>query len=300
MSHIRLIADCRCVLGEGILWDPSRQRLFWFDLARQQMLSCAEDGENAQTIALCKRISAAALAQGGHFAVAVDCGFGFYHPDKNIFSQVRGVEPDSNITNDGRCDPHGAFWFGTMEKNEQLPNGAIYRASRNGVKKVFADVTIPNAIAFSPDGKVMYWSDSPRRIIWRFDLMSDGEVQNRRIFVSLEGSPQVPDGATVDADGFLWNAEWDGGRVVRYDPNGKIDKVVHLPVSRPTCPVFGGDNLSVIYVSSAREGLSESELKKQPQAGGVFAFDAPVAALPPPVFGKPSRTNEKTQATDAR
>ena len=281
------VADSACALGEGILWDPTRGRLYWFDIQRAQMCSCAADGADFFRVDLPRRISAAALAKNGLFAVAADYGFGVYSPQQNRFRRWREIAPGATDmrTNDGRADPHGAFWFGTMENTETAPAGAIYRVSPNEkVRLKIPNITIPNAIAFSPAGDAMYWTDSPEQTIWRCDLSPRGDISNRRVFASLRGKPQVPDGAIVDAMGFLWNAEWDGGRVVRYAPDGGVDRVVNLPVSRPTCPVFGGQELSVIYVSSAREGLTVAELREQPQAGGVFAFNAPPGSAPP-VFG---------------
>lgn len=287
MSEVRCIAESECELGEGILWDPSRRRLFWFDIPRMQMCSCEADGGGFQKTDLPRRITAVAPAKDGNFAAAADNGFGVYAPEQNCF--LRWCEAEKNMpqnrTNDGRADPHGAFWFGTMEKTETSPVGAIYRVSPDeSIQQKIKGITIPNAIAFSPAGDIMYWTDSPRRIIWKCDLSADGETANPRVFVSLENKPQVPDGAVTDAEGFLWNAEWDGWRVVRYAPDGSVDRVVTMPVSRPTCPAFGGADLSRLYVSSAREGLTAADLKKQPQAGGVFAFAAP-SGCPPPMFG---------------
>lgn len=286
-SRARCISDCGCQLGEGIFWEPNRRRIFWFDIPKKQMCSCAPDGSEFQQTDLPRRISAAAADRNGNFVAAADNGFGLFAPEQNRFLQWQEVEADKpeNRTNDGRADPHGAFWFGTMEPEEQHPFGAIYRVSEDGKpRRMISDIIVPNAIAFSPEGDVMYWTDSPKQIIWRCALSPDGEMTERRVFVSLQGRSAFPDGAIVDAEGFLWNAEWDGWRVVRYSPDGVEDRVVEMPVARPTCPAFGGDDLSVLYVSSAREGLSSKELEQQPQAGGVFAFDAPFG-LSPPMFG---------------
>lgn len=283
MSNVRCIADSRCELGEGIFWDSSRQRLFWFDILRSRMHSCRADGSDLLAVDLPARITAAAPASNGIFIAAAGNGWGMFSPDRNDFLPRFEAEPSApgRRTNDGRADPHGAFWFGIMSEDEKTPSGAIYRAGADGeTRKAIADVAVPNAISFSPDGGEMYWTDSPKKVIWRCALSADGDLGPRREFASLQGKPQSPDGAVVDAEGFLWNAEWDGWRVVRYAPDGRIDRAVEVPVARPTCPAFGGDDLSVMYVSSARTGLDAGALEKQPQAGGIFAFDVPQGAPP--------------------
>ena len=277
MTGPRCICESACELGEGIFWDPGRQRLFWFDIARLQLLSCRADGGEPTCVPLARQASAAMLTDTGAFVIAADTGSGHYDPDIDQFSDWQPLpdEPKTHRTNDGRGDPHGAFWFGTMPKDGN-GSGSIYRRSPQGeVRRVIPEVATPNAIAFSPQGDVMYWADSPKRIIWRCPLSADGTLGEREVFVSLEGQPQVPDGAVTDAEGFLWNAEWDGWRVVRYNPDGGVDRVIELPVARPTCPALGGERGESVYVSSAREGLPAAELDKQPLAGGVFAFDAP-------------------------
>jgi len=276
MGEVRCICDCACELGEGIFWDRQRRRLFWFDILRRRLLSCGADGGGFAEAALARRGSAAAVGGDGDFVVAADNGWGRYNPEQNHFYDWRPIEgePPAHRTNDGRADPHGAFWFGTMRLDgADSAAGSIYRVSPDGeLKKTITGVSIPNAIAFSPDGGLMYWTDSPKRIIWRCELSPAGEPGAREVFVSLAGKPQVPDGAVVDAEGFLWCAEWDGWRVVRYDPDGGVARVVRLPVARPTCPALGGEGLDTVFVSSARNGISAAQLKGQPLAGGVFAF----------------------------
>jgi L-arabinonolactonase len=142
---------------------------------------------------------------------------------------------------------------------------------------LFGDILISNSIAFSPDGRLMYFADTPLKKIFVFDYDGDvGALANRRIFAEVGPEGGSPDGSTVDADGYLWNAEWGGARVVRYNPAGRVDRIVPIPCSQVTCCAFGGDDLSTLFVTSARDGLSDAALAAQPHAGALFAVNAGV------------------------
>ena len=286
-ADAKLLADCRCSLGEGIFWDGRRRRLFWFDINNKTMWSCAADGGGLRSAQLSKRISAAASAADGNFIAAADNGFGIFNPDTGAFSEWRDVEAgmSANRTNDGRADMHGAFWFGTMNFDAQTVSGAIYRALPSGeVQKKMDDVAIPNAICFSPPGDVMYWTDTPHRVIWKCALSPDGKMGAREVFVEMADDSGNPDGAVVDAEGFLWNAEYDGWRVVRYAPDGSVDRIINVPVSRPTCPIIVGGDSPKVYIVTANQNLTEDELKNQPQAGGVFVADSPAPPVTTPLL----------------
>jgi sugar lactone lactonase YvrE len=142
-----------------------------------------------------------------------------------------------------------------------------------------------NSIAWSPDDRTFYYSDTAARVIWAYDFDLDaGTIANRRVLTDMDGQPGGPDGSTVDAEGFLWNAQWGGWRLVRYAPDGRVDRVVPMPVAQPTSCMFGGEDLATLYVTSARTGLSDADLARQPQAGGLFALDVGVRGLPEPRF----------------
>jgi sugar lactone lactonase YvrE len=147
-------------------------------------------------------------------------------------------------------------------------------------------IRIPNSLCWSPDNQTLYFSDTRARVIWGFDFnLASGELTNRRLFVDLQGQLGRPDGATVDTEGYLWSAEYGGGRVVRYTPDGTVDKVVNLPVANVTCPTFGGTDYKTLFITTASQRLTENELAEQPLAGGLFSLKVTVAGLPEPVFG---------------
>ena len=198
---------------------------------------------------------------------------------KELIGQPETHLPQNRF-NDGRCDRDGRFWSGTMHEAIREPTGALYRVSVDGkYERKRTGITVPNSLAWSPDGRTMYFADSPRRAIWAFDYdRASGEPSNERVFVATQAG--FPDGSCVDADGCLWNAEYGGSRVVRYTPGGKVDRVIELPVKNPTCCAFGGKDLDVLYITTAAQRLNEAQLKEQPLAGALLAARPGARGLP--------------------
>ena len=290
-SDIALTADCKCSLGEGPLW--ALNRVIWFDINNSEMLSCDADGGNFRRKRLPARPSAAVPAPNGRLILATDGGLAECNPDGGDFRLFAPMEEDKpdNRSNDSKADPAGNFWVGTMSHSHIPDSGAIYRCAPRetgaDIRRVFAPLSTPNCIAFSPDGKTMWHTDTKKQVILACDIDCEtGETGPPRTFADLNEWRGKPDGAAIDAEGFLWVALWDGARVVRFSPEGELEREVPLPVSRPTCPVFGGDDLRTVFVTSASEKLSEEDLKKQPAAGGLFSFRADVPGLPSPVYGE--------------
>jgi sugar lactone lactonase YvrE len=188
--------------------------------------------------------------------------------------------------NDGRCDRRGRFWVGTLHEARHPETASLYRFESDGRStEMVAGVTVSNGIAWSLDNRIMYFADSWTRTIFRFDFdLDSGTLHNQRIFVQLPEGAGSPDGATVDAEGFLWSATYDGGCVTRYAPDGSTDRVIKMPVQRPTSCAFGGEDLSILYVTSASLGLTEKQRLDAPLAGGLFGIDAGVTGLPEPRF----------------
>ena len=154
------------------------------------------------------------------------------------------------------------------------------------MRKVFGHVDIPNSTVFSPDDKLMYFADSPAKKIWVFDFdLEEGRVSNRREFVDCTADAGVPDGSAIDQDGCLWNANYGGSRIVRYTPTGKVDRVIPLPVTQPTCCTFGGPGLDTLYITTASQKLTPEQLALQPLAGGLFSVRTHTRGLPVPCFG---------------
>jgi sugar lactone lactonase YvrE len=202
--------------------------------------------------------------------------------------RVCAPEPDrpENRLNDGRCDRQGRFWVGSMHDRGGSPTGSLYRIDPDHRSHRVRDgITVPNGLAWSPDGRVMYFTDTPSRTILAYDFDGDtGMPGASRVFARVPDGAGYPDGATVDAEGFLWSAHWDGWRVTRYAPDGRVDRVLELPVQRPTSCAFGGDRLDVLYVTSASNGLAPEDLARGPRAGGLFAGEVGVCGLPEPRY----------------
>jgi len=204
-------------------------------------------------------------------------------------NRLLAIEDDvaGHRLNDGRADNRGRFWIGTMHDTVRGPTGNLYRVDPDlSVRKVFGHVDIPNSTVFSPDDKLMYFADSPAKKIWVFDFdLEEGRVSNRREFVDCTADAGVPDGSAIDQDGCLWNANYGGSRIVRYTPAGKVDRVIPLPVTQPTCCTFGGPSLDTLYITTASQKLTPEQLALQPLAGGLFSVGTDTRGLPVPYFG---------------
>ncbi|QDL38608.1 SMP-30/gluconolactonase/LRE family protein [Rhodoferax sediminis] len=197
--------------------------------------------------------------------------------------------------NDGRCDRQGRFWVGSM--NESItPGGSLYRVDPDGsLTHCFGDIIVPNSIAFSPDGRFFYFADTRRFAIWRFDLDIDsGVISDQTVFAQTTGRPGRPDGSCVDSEGFLWNAEYAGGQIVRYAPDGRIDRIVALPVTHPTSVCFGGPAMDTLFITSGSMHLAKETATSEPLAGAVLAINVGVKGLPEPRFGSPSKSGDKS------
>ena len=213
-------------------------------------------------------------------------GFHFWDPSRNHLSYINDPEIDKNGArfNDGKVDRQGRFWAGTM--TPQGATSSLYRIDPDlEVRHMAGGITISNGIAWSPDNRRMYYADSLRYTVYdyRYNLET-GEIDKQRVFIEVEPSFGIPDGLTVDSQGFIWVAFYDGWKVVRYKPDGSIDMQIDLPVARPTCPAFGGQNLDELYITTAVDGLSVDELEEQPMAGDLFMVKPGIKGLPEPKF----------------
>jgi sugar lactone lactonase YvrE len=236
-------------LGEGPVWDERMHALWWVDIHGRALKRY--DGQDTQVVPMPEPPGSIALRRAGGLLVALASGvhlIGTTQPEL----LVRPAEHESGLRfNDGRCDRAGRFWVGTLQDPDFPPRGILYRIEPDGrAMAVRRGIQVPNSIAFSPDGRTMYFGDSPRHKIWAFDYAPDsGQISNERVFATPH--PGFPDGSCVDAEGCLWNAEYGGSRVVRYTPAGKVDRVVAVPAKKPTCCAFGGTRLDTLYITSA-------------------------------------------------
>jgi sugar lactone lactonase YvrE len=276
------------LLSEGPRWDASREELLWVDVLAGRLHRARLDADGQlqvrQTFQVHCHLGAAAPAAGGGYVLAA--GPGFLHV--NDAGAVRELaQPAAGRTdvrmNDGACDPQGRFWAGTMAYDEAPGAGCLYRLELDGsCTQVLAGLTISNGIGWSPDGATMYLADSGTADISAFDFdPATGDLSRRRTIVHVTIANAVPDGLTVDHHGNLWVALWNGGALARYHPDGSLLDTVPLPVDRPTSCAFGGTDGATLFITTAREGLDDTALARQPDAGRLLRLDSPGVTGPP-------------------
>lgn len=288
LLHARAVLEAGNRLGEGVLWCPRTQALYWTDIhAAVLWRYTPNDGSTCQWH-LPERLASFALCEtDGWLLLGLASQLAFFQLDSGRLLPIIEVEPGlPTRLNDGVCDRQGRFVFGTLHEN------ASGEAKRRigGFHRLNADLTleqlpiepvaISNSLAFSPDGGTMYYCDSPTRRIRACDYHADGRLGPSRTFVELGDINGEPDGSAVDADGGLWNAQWGMSRVVRYRVDGRIDGVVQVPTRQPTRVAFGGAALDTLYITSARDGLSAEVLRREPLAGALFAVAAGACGVP--------------------
>lgn len=261
-----------CMLGEGPLWHPERAQLFWFDILGKTLLS--QSGGKAISWAFDECVSAAGWIDADRLLIASETGLWQFDLGSGQRSLIAPLEADQPLTrsNDGRADPWGGFWIGTMGFNAEHGAGAIYRLYQGEIRKLVEDVTISNSIAFSPDRQFAYYTDTPTRQIMRVSLDADTgwPVRDADVFADLKQSGRNPDGSVVDSEGCLWNAQWGAGQVARYAPDGTLMKTYDVPAAQATCPAFGGPELETVFVTTAAQGLEGAH------DGQTFEFAAGV------------------------
>lgn len=264
--------ETTCSLGEGPLWHPLRKQLFWFDILQKKLYSKKE--QESYQWSFDRHVSAAGWIDYDNLLIASETDLFQFNLETNTQTTLVPLEQDlpQNRSNDGRCDPWGGFWIGTMGKQAQKKSGSIYRYYQGKVEKIYEGITISNAICFSPNKDLAYFCDTSEGIIWRQRLSrSDGAPQgNPEPFLDLGKEGLNPDGAVCDAEGFLWNAQWGSACVSRYTPKGKLDRKIIFPTDHISCPAFGGEELKTLFITSAVEGLSKEKKKNQPHAGNTF------------------------------
>ena len=281
MNELQHILGAQNQLGEGPLWDPQEQVLYWVDIevGRYHILKPSTDAH--QVVEVGGMIGVLALRQQGGMVMATDRGFAFWDPAAQKLTPLGDPEADKPQTrfNDGSVDRAGRFWAGTMGDGY---NNHLYRLDPNGsIQRMDSGICVSNGIGWSPDNRVMYYTDSDPHRIYAYDFdLASGAIENRRILIDSSEQSGSPDGLTVDSQGFIWSARWDGWRIERYDPQGKLVRTIPVPVQRPTSVMFGGSNLDVLYITSARMELTPQDLASQPQAGDVFCLQVDVKGMP--------------------
>jgi sugar lactone lactonase YvrE len=274
-------------LGEGPLWHAEEQLLYWVDVEGEcfNRMNPAVPGE-IERYGVGVKIGSLAFRDGGGLLLATKEGFFFW--DQTTLALQFIVDPEAGKAgsrfNDGAVDRNGRYWAGTMGDGY---NNALYRLDPDGsVHTMETNIIVSNGIGWSPDDKTMYYTDSPRQIIYAYDYDAvTGHIADRRPFVHDPDQPGFPDGLTVDNEGFIWSARWGGWSLLRYDPDGKLERKIEMPVEYPTSCTFGGPDLDELYITSAWVVLGEERKQEQPLAGDLFRLKTDVKGLPEPKFG---------------
>jgi L-arabinonolactonase len=265
------------ILGECILWDSHREVLWWTDIQACRLHRYDWTAGTLQSLETPERVGSFGFVAASHDLItAFASGIALYDPQQraaNWLARPGAITPGVRF-NDGRVDRHGRFWTGTMVEDKQLAaRGCLYSIDGTGEARCHLQgVRISNGLCFSPDGTRLYFADSPTRTISVYELIEPGGTLGIRRTFAQTPQGAFPDGATVDVDGCVWSAHWGAGCVVRYTPDGKIDRTIHVPTRQPTCVCFAGTDLDILCVTSAREGLDEWTLTNEPHAGDVFLY----------------------------
>ena len=261
MTVTASVYDTRvCELGEGLLWHPEREQLFWFDIIGCRLLSRV--GDQAPEWAFDEHHSAAGWIDRDTLMLASETGLWRFDLGTGTRTLICPLEADDPVTrsNDGRADLQGGFWIGTMGKRAEKGRGAIYRYYQGEVRQLYPGISIPNSICFAPDGRSAYFADTLDGKIYRQPLDEDGWPKGEpEVFVNPRSGGFNPDGSVVDADGALWNAQWGAGRVARYLPDGTLDRIVKVGGMHASCPAFGGPDLQTLFVTTACEGIDQPD-----------------------------------------
>jgi len=283
-NEVELLVDAHAQVGEGPSWDTRENVLWWVDITGH-LVHCYDPATGIDTtIDVGQAVGAVVPRASGGLALAVEEGFAVLDPKTGNIQLIAEAEKDrpENRMNDATCDTSGRLWAGTMAYDETAGAGAFYRLDPDrSVTTILEHVTCSNGTAWSPDDKLMYYIDSGAQQVDVFDYeRTTGSVSSRRKLIDIPADAGVPDGMTVDAEGHLWVALWGGGAIMRYSPDGKLVKVLAIPVTQPTSMAFGGPDLTDLYITSATEGLTEAARIKDPHAGALFRHRPGVKGLP--------------------
>lgn len=289
--RIEILADVKTTLGEGPLWDVDEQRLYWIDSADGRVFRCTADGREIRAWDVPQKIGSMALRKQGGAVVSLARGFHFLDFNTGDVELIVDPEPDkpANRLNDGKVDRHGRFLAGSMDTNEDGPNGTLYRLDPDlSLHTLERGIVVSNGPCWSPDGNTFYFNDTWSGEIWAYDYdQQTGNISNRRTHARVDMSGGgAADGSTVDAEGYLWNALVYDGKLVRYAPDGSVDRVIEMPVKKVTSVMFGGPDLDVLYVTS----MARPPLPRFPHdgvaRGSLFAlYGLGVRGLPENRYG---------------
>jgi sugar lactone lactonase YvrE len=289
--RIEIAVDAKDGVGEGPFWDDEDNDLWWVDISGKQLHRWHPASGKRQDWALDDFASAVVLREQGGLLLAMRDGLYFMDPatgERTLFVAHEPDRPD-NRTNEAKCAPDGSFWVGTMQNNLHPDGsaktmtgstGALYRVRHNGgISREVDGVGLSNTLAWTNDGKTLLFADTATSVIRAFEVKEDGHLGVSCTF-SDEPLPGHCDGSAIDAEGYLWNARFAGSCLIRFKPDGTVDRQIDLPVSQPTSCCFGGKGLTTLYVTSARFGLSAEALAANPHEGALLAIETGVTGTP--------------------
>ncbi|PKR86425.1 SMP-30/gluconolactonase/LRE family protein [Heyndrickxia camelliae] len=285
-EELELIADVQSLIGEGPSWDAKNNCLYWVDIVGRKIYTFYPDTNNITQMDTEKYVGCVVPKEDGGIVVAMQDGFYSKENGNDEFTLLAGppnYDPFTFRFNDGKCDKNGRFWAGTTSFFEESTQAKLYCLDNNlSVREALGNIIVSNGLGWSPDNKVMYYIDSPKREIYAFDYdLKSGSISNQRVVIDFHSQNANPDGMTVDEEGMLWIAHWGGHEVSRWDPakGVKIDSIP-VPVSKVTSCVFGGKELNELYITTARIGMDELQLKEEPLAGALFKIKLNVKGVP--------------------
>ncbi len=289
MNEIEHVLAVQNELGEGPIWVPEEKALYWLDIKNSLVFRFYPSTGKHESFAIEVPITALAMRDSGGFVAATYKGFAFWNLQDQELHFIADPEADQRdvVFNDGAVDRQGRFWAGTVNpSNPEAREGCLHRLDPDGhVHKMDSGFMEPNGMGWSPDSRTMYFTDSVDRVIWAYDYdPTAGAISNRRPFVELPEEEGLPDGLAVDSEGYVWSAQWDGWKLSRYDPSGKREREVQLPVQQVTSFAFVGENLDELYITSAWIMLNDEKRKEQPWAGDLLRIRVDVRGLAEPKF----------------
>lgn len=281
-------SDTVQVLGESPLWCARTQRLWWVDVRGPEVFCLDPSSRRSRRWRVPELVGGVVVDATGRPVLALASGLFRLDPDTGGVTPLLAPEDatSGNRLNDTKCDRQGRLWTGSMRDFGAATTGALYRIAHGDVTRVLGPLTIPNGPCWSPDDRTFYFADTPTGRIeaYPFDAVT-GKLGPARVFVDSGAIPGRPDGATVDAEGFVWSARYGGGGLARIDPEGRVERFLRLPVTQVSSCMFGGADLDVLYVTTSRQKMDAAALEREPLAGALLAVDAGVRGLPEGVFG---------------
>lgn len=291
MRKPELVLDAKAILGEGPSWDETRNVLYWVDILGMEVHIYDPITQTDRAIPTGQHVGAVVPGKNKRAVVALKSGFFELDLESGeLTRKTEDLEPHlpGNRFNDGKCDAAGRFWAGTMDMSERALSGSLYCMDTDGsVRKVEEGIGISNGIAWDSENKTMYYIDTMQRMVAAYDFdLTTGTIRNKRMVVDFSNEAGFPDGMTIDDEGMLWVAHWDGYQVSRWHPQtGKKLESIILPVARVTSCTFGGKHRNELYITTARHNGIAGEYENQPHAGGLFRVELPVIGTPTYSFG---------------